>query len=63
MPEKVPLKLVFFVDTPLIKTVPGFAGLMLCAETVVMVTTFEVDQRIRKEEVVKVPTVERAMTR
>ena len=29
MPEKVPLKLVFFVETPLIKMVPGFAGLML----------------------------------
>ena len=29
MPEKVPLKLEFVVETPLIKTVPGFAGLML----------------------------------
>ena len=29
MPEKVPLKFVFVVETPLIRTVPGFAGLML----------------------------------
>src|ERR1700727_3071103 len=42
MPEKVPLKLLFFVETPLINTVPGFAGLMLWAATVVIVTTFEV---------------------
>ena len=42
MAENVPLKLVFVVETPLIKTVPGFAGLMLCAAVVVMVTVLEV---------------------
>ena len=41
MPENVPLKLVFLVETPLMRMVPGFAGLMLCAAVVVMVTTLE----------------------